>query len=173
MGRYSLEIGETLWHITCSCCGRKKNRVIGFVCQNGCGHAKYYALLNVEEKLPRVGLTISVGEWSDRSDRSSRTATLEFELRNRSWAHLDVWSEHDGMHMEIHHPKTSPHYPWEKGGAPLAREQATTCNAIQEILSAANFIVKTDPAISSYLNGGNVDAVGREVRHGMHPTRSC
>jgi len=173
MGNYSLEIGETVWHITCKCCGRKKNRVIGFVCKDGCGHAKYYALLNIEEKRPRVGLTISVGQWLDRSDRSSRTPSLEFELRRRSWAHLDVCCEHDGMHMDIRDPKTSPHYPWEKGGAPLAREQAKVSSAIQDIWLVANFIAGTDPAISSYLSGRTVNVAGREVHNGVHPARCC
>ena len=72
-GNYSLEAGETVWHITCKCCVRKKNRVIGFVRKDSRGHAKYYALLNVEEERPRVGLTISVGPWSDLSARSERT----------------------------------------------------------------------------------------------------
>ena len=46
-------------------------------------------------------------------------------------------------------------------------------SAIQEIWSVANFIVDTDPAISSYLNGKGVNAVGREVRQGVHLARSC
>jgi len=173
MGHYSLETGETVWHITCKCCGRKKNRVIGFVCEDGRGHAKYYALLNIEERRPRAGLTISVGPWLDRSAGSDRTPTLDSELPGRSWAHLDVWSEYDGTHLDIRHPNTSPHYPWEKGGVPLTREQAKVSGAIHEICSVANFIVNTDPAISSYLNGRGVNAVGRDVRHGVHSVRSC
>lgn len=173
MSAYTLEIGETVWRITCKCCGRQKNRVIGFVCRDGRGHAKYYALLNIEEKRPRVGLTLSVGAWSDRSASSARTSDLDSELSERSWVHLDVWSEYDGTHMGIRHPSTSPHYPWEKGGVPLTREQAKVSSAIQEIWSVANFIVDTDPAISSYLNGKGVNAVRREVRHGVHPARSC
>lgn len=173
MSNYSLEAGETVWHITCKCCGRMKNRVIGFVCKNGRGHARYYALLNVEEKRPRVGLTLSVGPWSDRSARSDRTPTLESELPRRSWVHLDVSSESDGMHIDIRDPKTSPHYPWEKGGTPLTPEQTKVGSAISEIWSVADFVINTDPAISSYLGGQGVDAVGREVQHGVHPARSC
>ena len=173
MGNYSLEAGETIWHIKCKCCGSKKNRVIGFVCKDGRGHAKYYALLNIEEKRPRVGLTISVGPWSDRSASSDRTPALHFELPRRSWAHLDFWSEGDETHMDIRHPNTSPHFPWEKGGAPLMPEQANDRSVFHEISSVANFIVNTDPAISSYLNGGRVNVLGREVQHGVHPARCC
>jgi len=173
MGNYSLEPGDTVWHITCKCCGRKKNRVIGFVYKDGRGHAKYYALLNIEEERPRVGLTVSVGPWSDRSAGSDRTPALDFELPGRSWAHLDVWSAYDGTHVDIRHPNTSPHFPWEKGGTPLTREKAEVSRATQEIWSVTKFIVNADPAISSYLNGENVSVVRREVRHGVHPARSC
>jgi hypothetical protein len=173
MGNYSLETGETVWHITCRCCGRKKSRVIGFVCNDLRGHGKYYALLNVEEKSPRVGLTISVGSWSDRSPRSERTPLLETELPERSWAHLDVRLEGDGAQMDIRNPDTSPHYPWEKGGAPITPEDAKISNEIQEIWEVANFVVSTDPAISSYLHGMGVDATGRQVQDGVHPARCC
>ena len=76
MSDYSLETGETVWRIACRCCGRQKNRVMGFICRDGRGHAKYYALLNIEEKRPRVGLTLSVGPWSDRSDRSAQNTRV-------------------------------------------------------------------------------------------------
>jgi len=84
-----------------------------------------------------------------------------------------VCCEHDGMHMDIRDPKTSPHYPWEKGGAPLAREQAKVSSAIQDIWLVANFIAGTDPAISSYLSGRTVNVAGREVHNGVHPARCC
>ena len=173
MSGYSLEPGENLWSLICKCCGKEKNRVMGLVYKYGSAHAKYYALLNVAEERHRVGLTLSVGPWSDSSARSARTSDLDSELSERSWAHLDVWSEYDGTHMDIRHPNTSSHYPWEKGGAPLTREQARVSSAIQEIWSVAAFVIDTDPAVSSYLNGRGVNPVGRELRQARHPARCC
>jgi hypothetical protein len=75
--------------------------------------------------------------------------------------------------MGIRDPKESNFHPWEKGGTPLSREQAKLSDAIQEIWSVADFIVATDAAVSSYLNGSVVDAMGREIRLAEHPARNC
>lgn len=162
MSAYSLETGEYLWHLTCDCCGEKKNRVWGFVSKNGDAHALYYALLNIDEDKPRVGLTLSVGPWWDGTHPSQR-----------SWVHLDVWTETDGTHMGIRDPKESNFFPWEKGGTPLDRDQAKASDVIQEIWSVADYIVESDPAVSAYLNGRGVDEGGREIRQADHPSPNC
>jgi hypothetical protein len=162
MSDYSLETGEYLWRLTCDCCGKQKNRTWGFISKNGDAHAIYCALLNVEEERPRVGLTLSVGPWWDGSEPSQR-----------SWVHLDIWPGNDGTHMGIRDPKESNYYPWEEGGTPLTREQATLSDTIQEIWPVADFIVATDAAVSSYLKGSGVDAVGREIQQADYPARNC
>ena len=159
---YSLEIGEYLYRLTCECCGTEKNRVWGFVSRNGDAHAVYYALLNVTEDEPRVGLTLSVGPWWEDTDPS-----------NRSWVHLNVWSEDDGVHMNIRDPKESNFYPWPKGGKPLNREDAKASSIIQEIWDVADYVVDSDPAVSSYLNGSSPSAEGREVRNADGPVQTC
>ncbi len=75
--------------------------------------------------------------------------------------------------MGIRDRKESNFYPWEKGGTPLTREQAKQRDASQEIWAVADFIVVTDAAVSSYLNGSGVDAMGREIRQADHPARNC
>ena len=162
MSDYSLETGEYIYRLTCKCCGKEKNRVWGFVSKNGDAHAVYYALLNVTEEEPRVGLTLSVGPWWEGTD----------QLR-RSWVHLDVWPEEDGIHMNIRDPKESNFYPWEKGGTGLTREEAKLSSVIQEIWSVADFVADTDPAVSSYLDGSDIAAKGRELRQADHPSHSC
>jgi hypothetical protein len=87
--------------------------------------------------------------------------------------YLDVWSENHEKHSDIRDPKQPNHYPWGIGGMPLTPQQAKVSGAIQEILSVADFIVDTDLAVSSYLNGGGVNAEGREMRQAVHPVRSC
>ncbi len=75
--------------------------------------------------------------------------------------------------MGIRDPKESNYYPWEKGDTPLTREEAKLGDAFQEIWSVAHFIVVTDAAVSSYLNGSGVDAVAREIRQADHPEHNC
>jgi len=162
MSVYSLETGEYLYRLTCECCGEDKNRVWGFVSKHGDAHAIYYALLNVTEKEPRVGLTLSVGPWWDGT-----------EPAQRSWVHLEVWSEDDGIHMNIRDPKESNFYPWEKGGKGMTREEAKMSSSIEEIWAVADFIVDADPAVSSYLDHKPIITEGREVRQGDSPSRGC
>ena len=63
MSLYTLEAGEYIYRLKCECCGKPKKRVFGFVSKDNDAHAVYYALLNVTEDKPRVGLTVSVGPW--------------------------------------------------------------------------------------------------------------
>lgn len=89
-------------------------------------------------KAPRVELTLSVGPWWEGTEPS-----------RRSWVHLNVWSEGDGIHMNIRDPKESNFYPWEKGGTSLTREEAKLSSVLAEIWTVADFIVGADPAVSS------------------------
>jgi hypothetical protein len=162
MSDYSLETGAYLYRLTCECCRTEKNRVWGFVSKDGDAHAVYYALLNVAEEKPRVGLTLSVGPWWDGTEPSQRL-----------WVHLEVWSGDDGMHMNVRDPKESNFYPWEKGGTSMTREQAKLSSSIEAIWAVADFIVGADPAISSYLENKPVVSDGREVRQGDSPLRNC
>ncbi len=140
----------------------EKNRVWGFVSKDGDVRAVYYALLNVQEEHPRVGLTLSVGPWWDGTEPSQRT-----------WIHLNIWPDENGTRMNIRDPKESNFYPWEKGGAPLSREEAKVNAAIEEIWSVADFIIGADEAISSYLEGNGVNPVGREARDLGQDVHNC
>jgi hypothetical protein len=162
MSDYSLEKSEYLYRLTCECCGTEKKRVWGFVTKNGDAHAIYYALLNVAEESPRVGLTLSVGPWWDDTEPS-----------HRSWVHRDIRAKDDKTQLVIREPQESNFYPWVKGGKPLTPEQAEVSTAIGEIRSVTNFIVETDPAICSYLSGAVVNTVGREERDADQPQRNC
>lgn len=153
MSAYTLEAGEYVYCLGCECCGKRKRHVWGFVSNDGDAHAVYYALLNIEEERPRVGLTLSVGPWWGGTEPSQR-----------SWVHLGVRPEEDGIHMSIHDPHESNFYPWEKGGIALNRESALGSSAIKEIWQVADFIVETDLALSSYLDGDDVNVSGREER---------
>jgi hypothetical protein len=153
MGNYSLEISEYLYSLNCNCCGGRKNRAWGFVSDGGDAHAVYYALLNIEEEVPRVGLTLSVGPWWEGAEASQRV-----------WIHLNVWPDENGVRMNIRDPKESNFYPWEKGGTPLTGDEAKLNPAIGEIWSVADFIVDADGAVSSYLKRLPVDTTGRELR---------
>jgi hypothetical protein len=162
MNPYTLETGEYIYRLVCECCGTAKRRVWGFVSKNGDAHAVYYALLNVIEERPRIGLTLSVGPWWEGTEPSQR-----------SWVHLEVWPEEDGAHMRICEPEKSNFYPWEKGGKPMNREVAKQSDVIEEIWAVADFVVAEDPAVSSYLESQTVDVVGRQERDGDNPVHYC
>jgi hypothetical protein len=162
MSDYSLEASEYFYRLTCTCCGTEKNRVWGFVSKNGDAHAVYYALLNVTEQCPRVGMTLSVGPWWDDTETSQR-----------SWVHIDICAEDDKVQLVIRDPKESNFYPWTRGGTPLNPEQASVNTSLEEFRSVTNFVVETDPAISSYLSGAGINMVGRELRDAEQPQRNC
>ena len=105
MSDFSLETGEDVVRVNCECCGNEKKRVWGFVSKSGDAHAVYYALLNVTEDRPRVGLTVSIGPWWEDTEPSQR-----------SWCHIDIRTEVDKFQFVIRDPKESNFYPWERGG---------------------------------------------------------
>src|SRR5215831_8942812 len=117
MSDFSLETGEDIVRVTCECCGNEKKRVWGFVSKSGDAHAVYYALLNVTEDHPRIGLTLSIGPWWDGTEPSQR-----------SWCHIDIGTQPDKYDFQIKDPKESNFYPWERGGKPLTPEQASAPN---------------------------------------------
>lgn len=162
MSDFSLETGEGIVRVTCECCGNEKKRVWGFVSKSGDAHAVYYALLNVTEKRPRIGLTVSVGPWWDGADPSQR-----------SWCHIDIRTEPDKFQLVIRDPKESTFSPWESGGRPLTPEQAAASGLTDEIQSVSKFIVQTDPAVSSYLDEMELNTVGREPRDADRPQHNC
>ena len=152
MSDYTVELGEHVNSLICECCGQQKKRVWGFVSKDGNAHAVYYALLNVSEVHPRVGLSLSVGPWDDE------------DPRGRSWIHMVIWVDPDTVHLQIVDPQQSNFFPWESGGKPLTAEQASVSSELEEFRSVANFIVRTDPAVMSYLERNTVDASSREER---------
>jgi hypothetical protein len=162
MSDFSLETGEDVVRVKCECCGNEKKRVWGFVSKSGDAYAVYYALLNVTEDSPRVGLTVSIGPWWEDTEPSQR-----------SWCQIDIRTEPDKFQFVIRDPKESNFYPWERGGAPLSPEQVAANGMTDEIQSVAKFIVQTDPAISSYLDEIEVNTVGRQPREADRPQRSC
>lgn len=162
MSELSLETGEGIVRVTCECCGNEKKRVWGFITKSDDAYAVYYALLNITEGRPRIGLTVSVGPWWDGTDPS-----------RRSWCHIDIRTEPDKFQFVLRDPKESNFYPWQKGGRPLNAEQAAAMGMTDEIQMVANFIVQTDPAISSYLGGMEPNPVGRQPRDANGPQHRC
>jgi hypothetical protein len=162
MSEYTLELGEYIYRLRCECCGNAKKRVFGFVSKDGDARAVYYALLNITEDKPRVGLTLSVGPWW------GNTNPLE-----RKWIHAEVWSENDGTHMALRDPQQLNFYPWARGGVPLTPDEARASELIEEIWSVADYVVEEDPAISSFLEEIKLDEQGREEREADGAARSC
>jgi hypothetical protein len=136
--------------------------LFGFVSKDGDAHSVYYALLNVTEDKPRVGLTVSVGPWWENTSPSER-----------NWLHADVWPEEDGIHMALRDPQQSSFYPWARGGVALNPDEAKASKSIEEIWAGADFIADADPTLSSYLESGEIDAGGRVEQDADTAARIC
>ncbi len=65
MSAYTLELSPYIYRLKCEYCDQAKKRVFGFISKEDDAHAVYYALLNITEGKPRVGLTVSVGPWCE------------------------------------------------------------------------------------------------------------
>ena len=162
MSTYTLEVGEYIYSLQCECCGYAKKRVFGFVTKDGDAHAVYYALLNVTEHKPRVGLTVSVGPWWDNTNPSER-----------KWMHVEVSPGEDEIQMNIRDPQQSNFFPWTRGGVPLNPGEAKTNDSMPEIWAVADFIVEADPAVSSYLQSEELNEQGREARDAEGSANKC
>jgi hypothetical protein len=162
MNPYQLETGEYIYRLRCDCCDQAKKRVLGFVSKDGEAHSVYYALLNITEDKPRVGLTLSVGPWWGDTNPA-----------DRKWIHADVWSEDDGIHMALRHPQQSNFFPWTRGGTALTPDEARASEEIEEMWAVADYVVETDPAISSYLDGSELDVTGREAKDADGAANHC
>lgn len=100
-----------------------------------------------------MGLTLSVGPWWGDAAPS-----------DRSWIHANILAEAGKINVEIRHPEESNFYPWPQGGMPLTPQRAEASGGLAEFRSVTNFIIESDPAVSSYLSGATVDKTGREPR---------
>ena len=148
---YVLQLGPKLREVVCDCCGQIKNRVWGTVSRANVAHAVYFALLNSDEPQPRVGLTLSVGPWSDETNPADRL-----------WVQIEIRRVVGEVKMRVNEPTESSFYPWELGGKPLSRSEALANKLLEEFWAVADFIVAEDPAVVSYLISEPVDSKGRE-----------
>lgn len=148
---YNLQLGPNVREVICDCCGKIKNRVWGVVSCEGVAQGVYFALLNIDEPEPRVGLTLSVGDWSNEKNPAGRR-----------WIQIGIRRIAADVKMKVAEPTESNFYPWEAGGQPLSREQAILSEFIDEFWAVADFIVAEDPALVSYLISEPVDTKGRE-----------
>jgi hypothetical protein len=162
MSEYTLETGEYIYSLKCECCGHTKKRVFGFVSKDGDAHAVYYALLNVTEDKPRVGLTVSVGPWWGDTDPSERR-----------WIHAEVSTEDDEIQINVRDPQQSNFFPWSRGGVPLNPDEAKNSDWMPEIWAVADFILEADATVSSYLQGQELNEQGRKPRDAESPAGSC
>ncbi len=146
--------------LICQCCGRLKKRVSGFVHNGKELHARYYALLNVTEEKPRIGLTLSIGRWQD-----------DVFAERRKWIHLDVLLEKEGELDElICPPADCSFYPWEEGGQELSPDEAVDDSLMPEFWKISDFILNDDPVLRSYLMRQPLNVEGREIRPAKQET---
>jgi hypothetical protein len=154
----SLELGEEVANLTCTCCGKPFKSVCGFIKKDDWAYSVYFASLHVEHERVSVGLTVSIGKWWDDAEDS---------IRQREWVFMDIWpSEADsGFEMKIDDPELSRHASSVFLGVKLDPEQARKSPSREEFFAVSDFILDNDPALRSCLLGEEINIAGRTCKH--------
>jgi hypothetical protein len=155
---FSVELGEEIANLTCDCCGKPFKSVCGFIKRDDWAYSIYLATLQSGHDEISVGLTVSIGKWWDDSEEA---------IQQREWVYLDVWPSETGGGFEIRidDPDSSRHATMKTLGRKLEPEQARQSSNLGDFFAATDFIIDNDPAVLSYLSGGNINIVGRTCKH--------
>ena len=87
---YSLELGDEVSNIDCSCCGERLKGVCGFIKKDNDAYSVYFATLHTGHNEIVVSLTVSIGKWWD-----------DTALTERHWIELTVKpAENDFQHAD-------------------------------------------------------------------------
>lgn len=88
--------------------------------------------------------------------------------KSRQWVHLLARNIDGFAQLRVGDPKESNFYPSQKGGTPLARDEALANPLIEESFAVADYVNLEDPAINSFLQGQEVNIRGRGCEHDDH-----
>ena len=102
----------------------------------------YFALLHTGHDDVVALLTISIGKWWD-----------DDAFDERHWLVLTVTPSEKQFDMRIGEPELSRHVNWKPLGIALSRREALESPLRDEFFAVADYIVESDPAVKSYLNG--------------------
>jgi hypothetical protein len=76
---YSLELGDEVSNVNCTCCGEQFKSVCGFIKKDNDAYSVYFATLHTGHAEILASLTISIGKWWD-----------DTALNERHWIELTV-----------------------------------------------------------------------------------
>lgn len=150
----SLELGDEISNILCSCCGMPFKSVCGFIKKDNDAYAVYFATLQTAHEEICAGLTVSIGKWWD-----------DEALTERHWISITVRPSETHFNMRIGEPSDSSHVDFKPLGIPLGRDQALESPLKDQFFEVAEFLVANDPAVNSYLAGKPVNISGRTCKH--------
>ena len=151
---FSLELGEEISNITCSCCGEQFKSICGFIKKDDDAYAVYFATLHTGHSDIGASLTISIGNWWD-----------DTALDERHWIELTVKPSETNLNMRIEEPGGSRHKEFKALGIALSRDEALSSHLKDDFFIVADYVVVEDPALSSYLLGNDVNIRGRVCKH--------
>jgi hypothetical protein len=129
--------------------------ICGFVRRDCIPYAMYYAVLHNNRHDDFVRLSISLGPgWQTRNE-SDRLALC-----------MDVTARGKECVISVQESSASPQQGFPAFGKWLDRVDARDHPALPDFIALANFLIQHDPALSSYLAGGEISWAGRKKGNG-------
>ena len=155
MPDYKLELSDSTALLQCSCCSAGMTSICGFVRRDGLPYGMYYAVLHNNRQDDFVRLSISMGHgWQSRNE-DDRLALC-----------MDVTARGSECVISVQDASASPQHGFPAFGKWLDRDEAREHPALPDFFALANFLIQHDPALSSYLAGGEIDLAGRNKGNG-------
>ena len=125
----------------CECCGNETKKLTRFVYNNDDAYAVYYAQFTLGHKDKAVSGIVSLGEWGEGSESSSRTA---FPFR--------IWSNEENYQVGLLDKDESPWSDVELLGEILNREEALKHKLLKEVFHITDHITAEDKEVIDFLN---------------------
>ena len=125
--------------------------VWGWVSKNNSAHAVYFANLMTGHEDVSARLTISIGGWGE-----------EDGLAKRKWVFIEARPVPSSYEMMVREPEESLYNGKPILGKPMTRSEVLSGLLAQEYFDVADHIAFNDPAVKSYLSGGQVSSEGRQ-----------
>lgn len=133
---------EAPHHSTCDCCGGRNTTLTRFVYADGDVHAVYYAAFSDNHEDRIVSAVLSLGEWGEDSDPTTRRA---FALRLRAGP--------ENYEVMVVGPDECAWRDSELLGPVLSREDALTHEWIAQVFHITDHILTDDAEVKGYLDG--------------------
>lgn len=124
----------------------------GWVSKSNSAHAVYFANLMTGHEETSARLTISIGGWGESDG-----------LADRKWVFIEARPIPGSYEMMVREPEESLYCEKSILGKGMTRSEVLDGQLAEEFFAVADYIAFNDPAVKSYLLGGQVSSEGRQA----------